>query len=474
MQIAAVHFKRRAAAAVADEFLQDALNSSRGKFVDGRARAFSALADSPAHNFESLSEEAKNIRDRAIARLDFYLEEFERRAVAAGSQVLWASDAASACRHIVEIAKRHKVRRAVKSKTMVSEEIALNDSLLAAGIEVTETDLGEYILQLAGDSPTHIIAPAIHIRLAEVSRLFSQAHGGESKSGIAELCKEARTQLRPKFLNAEMGITGANFLISESGTAMMVTNEGNGRFSATLPKVHITVAAIDKIIPTWKDAAVMLRLLPRSATGQEITNYVTFATGIKKDKDPDGPSHHYIVLVDGGRSQLLGGPYQEMLRCIRCGACMNHCPVYQTVGGGAYGWVYPGPMGAVLTPALAGLHRAPDLPHATTVCGACESVCPVKIPLTRMMRDLREEEVIGGIRPLTERILVYLWAASARWSFIYDLWTRIAARILSRLGKAHGRIVKLPLANGWFCGRDLESPPGRTFRELYKKGGGGV
>ena len=267
-----------------------------------------------------------------------------------------------------------------------------------------------------------------------------------------------------------MGISGANFLVAETGSALIVTNEGNGRLVTTLPKVHVAITGIEKVVPTLEDVTTLLRLLPRSATGQSITNYVSVLTGIKGKQDSDGPEHFHIILLDSGRSKLLGTEMQPMLRCIRCGACMNHCPVYQAVGGHAYGWVYPGPMGSILTPLYVGIENALDLPNASTFCGQCEVVCPVKIPLPDLMRHLREKQMQRGLRPWQERLALRLWAWAAQRPALYGLGAGIAVRALKWLGGKDGLIHALPLGSGWTDGRDMPAPAGRTFRELYRDG----
>ena len=271
----------------------------------------------------------------------------------AARTVLWAKDGAEACRLIVDIAKQHDVKKATKSKSMLSEEAGLNQALEAAGIQPVETDLGEYILQINdNEPPSHIIAPVIHKSKEEIADLFARVHNKPRLTDIPEMTREAREVLRSHFLSADMGISGGNFLVAETGSVALVTNEGNGRMVTTVPKVHVVITGIEKVIPTLEDLSLLLRLLIRSATGQPISNYVSLLTGTKGKGDHDGPEHMYFVLVDNGRSNLLASEFNDMLRCIRCGACMNHCPVYQTIGGHAYGWVYPGPMGSVLTPAL--------------------------------------------------------------------------------------------------------------------------
>jgi L-lactate dehydrogenase complex protein LldF len=369
---------------------------------------------------------------------------------------------------VVEIARRHGVRKVVKSKSMVTEECGLNDYLASVGVEVLETDLGEYILQLAHEPPSHIVAPVVHKSKEEIADLFEEKHRRPRTTDIAGMCREAREVLRPGFLSADMGISGANFIIAETGSVMIVTNEGNGRLATTLPRVHVAITGIEKVVPTLEDASTLLRLLPRSATGQSITNYVSVLTGTRGKDDPDGPEHFHIILLDNGRSRLLGTELQPMLRCIRCGACMNHCPVYQNIGGHAYGWVYPGPMGSVLTPAFVGLENAIDLPNASTFCGECAVVCPVKIPLPDLMRHLRRRQVERHLRPWSERAALRLWSWAAQHPAVYALFTRAAARLLHRLGGKKKSLRHLPGASGWTKGRDMPAPSGRTFRELYQ------
>jgi L-lactate dehydrogenase complex protein LldF len=383
--------------------------------------------------------------------------------------VHWAETAEEANDIICEIARSHGVGKVAKSKSMVSEEVGLNDALEAAGIQVVETDLGEYILQLAREPPSHIVAPVVHKSKEEVSELFERHHRRPRKTAVPDLCREAREILRPHFVSADMGISGANFIVAETGSTLIVTNEGNGRLCTTLPHVHVAITGIEKVVPTLEDVATLLRLLPRSATGQSITNYVSVTTGVKVPGEHDGPEHFHIVLVDNGRTRLLGTELQPMLRCIRCGACMNHCPVYQAVGGHAYGWVYPGPMGSILTPSYVGLDKARDLPFASTLCNQCGVVCPVKIPLPELQRKLREREVETRLRPWTERLALRLWAQAALQPGIYALGAKLAARVLKLMGGGDGLIHRLPAgASGWTDGRDFPAPEGRTFRELYR------
>jgi L-lactate dehydrogenase complex protein LldF len=464
MKVATAEFKRKAHANLHDPQLQHALTRLQERFVGARA---TALAD--IDNYAELRAVATEIRRHTLEHLDAYLLHFEQQVTAGGGQVHWAQDAAEVNRLLLDIAQRHAVRKVAKSKSMVTEECAVNEALGQAGIEVIETDLGEYILQLAGEPPSHIVAPVVHKNKEEVADLFAHHHRRPRQTGIAELCREAREVLRPHFLSADMGLSGANFLVAETGSALIVTNEGNGRLVTTLPRVHVVVTGIEKVVPTLEDVSVLLRLLPRSATGQAITNYVSVLTGPRRAGDADGPEHFYVILVDNGRSRLLGSELEPMLRCIRCGACMNHCPVYQNIGGHAYGWVYPGPMGSVLTPNFVGLGEARDLPNASTFCGACAEVCPVGIPLPDLLRSLRVRQVEQGLRPRTERILLRLWSWFAQRPALYALTTRIGARVLRALANERGMITRLPPNSGWTGGRDFPAPEGRTFRELYAR-----
>ena len=461
-----MHFKARASDKMADAVLQQNLRKTKSKFVDKRAHAIEELEET--NDFEALRVAARELRDRALDNLDLWLERFEAEATRRGATVLWAKDGAEVCRLTVDIARRHGVTKATKSKSMLSEEAALNQALEAAGIQPVETDLGEYILQINNNEPpSHIVAPVLHKSKEEVSALFARIHQRSAKTDIQEMTREAREVLRPHFLSAGMGISGGNFLIAETGSVALVTNEGNGRMVTTMPKVHVVITGIEKVVPTLEDLATLMRLLPRSATGQSISNYFSVLTGTKGATETDGPEHMYFILVDNGRADLIGGEYAEMLRCIRCGACMNHCPVYQTVGGHAYGWVYPGPMGSVLTPLFTGIENALDLPQASTFCGQCAAVCPVKIPLPDLLRKLREKQMDQGLRPLGERLGLKAWAWLARRPALYAVAARLGARYLKWLAGDDQAIRVFGLAPEWTSGRDLPAPQGQTFRELY-------
>jgi L-lactate dehydrogenase complex protein LldF len=467
MEIRSMFFKANASSALANPVLQANMRTSKGKFVDKRRIA---IADFQAEggDFEALRNAAAEVRNRVLKDLDLWLEKFETAATGRGATVLWAKDGDEICRHVVEIARRHGVKKAVKSKSMLSEEAGLNQALEASGIAPVETDLGEYILQINNNEPpSHIIAPVVHKGLDEVADLFEKVHKTLRKTEIPELTREAREVLRSHFLDADMGISGGNFLVAETGSVALVTNEGNGRMVTTLPRVHVVVTGIEKVIPTLEDLSLLLRLLIRSATGQHISNYVSLLTGVKQPDEHDGPEHLYFILVDNGRADLVASEFQDMLRCIRCGACMNHCPVYQTIGGHAYGWVYPGPMGSVLTPLYNGLDKAIDLPQAATLCNQCGVVCPVKIPLPELLRKLREQQVEKNLRPLMERLALKGWAWVASKPKLYAFGAWFGVRYLNWLAGGRDRIGVLGAAPEWTLGRDFPAPEGKTFRELY-------
>jgi len=464
MLLTSFSFKSNVKKKLVDPVLQKNMKRFGGRFVIARAEVMKEV-----DNLEEIRVAAAAIRDGILANLDSYLIAFEERAQARGTTVHWAETAQDVNRILIEIAKANGVRKIVKSKSMVSEESGLNDAVAAADMQIIETDLGEYILQLADEPPSHIIAPAIHKNVEEVAELFSKHHHTPRQTNIPALCREAREQLRPHFISADMGISGGNFLIAETGSVVIVTNEGNGRMVTTLPKIHVAITGIEKVLPTLNDLSTILRLLPRSATGQSITNYVSMLTGPKGADDVDGPEQSHIILVDSGRSRLLGTELQRALRCIRCGACMNHCPVYQNIGGHAYGWVYPGPIGAVLTPSYVGLENALDLPQASTLCGACEVVCPVKIPLPELMRVLREQSFEKRLRPWSERFSIDMWRTMANHPRVYARFAQLAARALHLMGGKKGLLHWLPGLDGWTDGRDMPAPSGKTFRELYAK-----
>ena len=465
-------FHANVAKAMADPILERALARLKTGFQANRNRAAQQMPE-----FETLRDHARDIKDHTLANLDFYLERLESKVHEQGGQVHWATNAEEACKLVGRICDKVKARKIIKSKSMVTEEIGLNQFLQNKDFEVIETDLGEYIIQLRQEHPSHIIAPAIHVSKEQVACDFKQHHAQfapeRNLDEARSLLDEARQVLRNHFLGADVGITGANFLIAETGTSVMVTNEGNGDLTQTLPPVHIVVTGIEKVVPTLEDCSNMLRVLARSATGQQISVYTTFTTGPKRTRDQDGPEEYHLVLLDNGRSRMLNREYRDVLRCIRCGACMNYCPVYGAIGGHAYGWVYPGPIGSVISPQLAGLEPNKHLPHASTLCGKCEEVCPTRIPLPRMLRSLRRDQYRHEMMDPAIRKGLGLWAFMAKRPRLYRFLTGLAARLLEVLGGKKKRLAKLPFASGWTNIRDLPAPTGKTFHQRYQDSGGG-
>ena len=460
------HFREGAHEALADPKLRQALGRIKTHFQLGRSYGASTYPD-----FENLREQGRAIRDFALSRLDSLLETFESRVHARGGHVHWARDAQEARKVVLSILKNAGARTVTKGKSMVTEEIALNPYLEANGIKPVETDLGEYIIQLRHEPPSHIIAPAFHLNKEQVAETFRAAHTSldpaRNLEERAALVAEARAVLRADFERADAGITGANFLAAEEGAAIIVTNEGNGDLTRLLPRTHIVVTGIEKIVPDMNDVAVLLRLLTRSATGQPITSYVSVMSGPRTANEDDGPENFHVVLVDNGRSKLIGTEAEDVLRCIRCSACLNHCPIYGAVGGHAYGATYSGPIGAALNPGLIGVAEAHHHPNASTFCGRCAEVCPVKIPLPKIMRYWRAREFAGGLAPDTTTMGISLWAYAAKHPVLYRRIAALAARVLHRLGKKRGHVRSIPAMYGWFVARDFPAPEGKTFHEMW-------
>lgn len=468
LKVTSRSFPEQARTALHDATLQGALDHIKHGFVDARAEAASRVPD-----FEALRDRARDIKTDAVRHLATYLEEFESRVQAVGGHVHWARDAAEARQIIVGLCHEAGARTVTKSKSMVTEEIELNPTLEEAGITPVETDLGEYIIQLREEKPSHIIAPVIHLSKDQVADTFHEHHQAlgynARQTDRAALVREARHVLRRRFLEADVGITGANFLVAETGSAVVVTNEGNADLTASLPDTHIVVTGIEKVVPGLEECHTLLRLLTRSATGQDTTSYVSFFTGPRRDGDASGPKQFHVVLVDNGRSDMVGTEFEDMLRCIRCGACLNHCPVYANVGGHAYGSVYPGPMGAVLSPSLAGVDDAGHLPNASSFCGRCEAVCPVRIPLPKMMRHWREKEFEAHLTPAPARWGLGVWAWLTCHPGFYNLLLTVVGLFLRLIGR-QGRVRSLPFAGrGWTRERDLRIPSEPSFQAQWKQ-----
>ncbi|MBS1792739.1 MAG: iron-sulfur cluster-binding protein [Acidobacteria bacterium] len=474
-QLTTENFDRNARAALGDAQLRGALRNLAVTFGTRRKSAIATVDD-----WEGLRDRARAIKDETLARLDVYLAEFAENAEKAGARVHWARDGREACDIFLRLLKEREATRVVKAKSMVSEEIHLNAVLEKAGIFPDETDLGEWIIQLAGETPSHIVVPAIHKTKAQIADLFTEKVGIEKTDDVDALTKTARRVLRERFARADVGISGANFAVAETGTFLVLENEGNIRLTTSLPKTHIALIGIEKIIPKFADLDVFLKLLPRSGTGQRLTTYQSLITGTKRSADGEGPDELHIILLDNGRSRMLAHPTtRQSLACIRCGACLNACPVYQAIGGHAYGSVYPGPIGAVITPQLVGIEKAKQLPYASSLCGACREVCPVKIDIPELLLHLRAAIAEGEKEPVRRRTSEKLAfkAYAFAWSrpVVYKLGTKIS-RLLQKfvakgdkIGKQNGLLAKLaPPLGAWTAWRDAPTVAPRSFREIWK------
>lgn len=461
-------FDERVAKALANPQLKIAMERTTGNARRKRAAAVEAWP-----HFDEARRIAAAIKDHVIDNFEHYLEMFERNALASGAKVHWARDAQEACDIVVRLCLASGGKNVTRAKSMLGEEVGLPHALEAAGLHRVETDLAEHIIQLAGDPPSHIVWPAAHITREEVAELFRRHHRDNSNSDdVPAMVASARRVLREEFMAADVGISGANFLVADTGAICTVTNEGNAELTTTLPRVHIVTAGIEKLVPSTEHALQLLRLLVRSATGADLTQYTTFHCGPKRERDRDGPSEFHIVLVDNGRTRMLAEGQAKMLRCLRCGACMNHCVVYRQIGGHSYGGAYPGPMGSVLTPNLSGLAATRDLPSACTLNGQCRSVCPVDIPLPTLLRGWRDRSWREGLEPKKVRNFLGLWAFVAARPTLYRLGITFALPII-RLFGSKGWIKSMPLADAWTSERDLIQPPARSFMAQYaatKKG----
>lgn len=492
--------------ALVNPTLQRALATATGKALDSRREAVAHVGE---ESWQRLRARARAVKEHTVENLDFYLAQLAENVERSGGHVSWAQTAEDARRYIVELAARRGAKVAVKSKSMMTEEIELNRALEAAGVEAVETDLGEYIVQLAGERPSHINMPAIHKTRGDVAELFTEKLGVETDGDIARMAGLARRVLRRRFAEAGMGITGVNYAVAETGTVVLVENEGNIRLTNSLPRVHVALMGIEKVIPRLEDLDVFLKLLSRSASGQKLCSYLSFLTGVKSSQSEEGPDEFHLVILDNGRTRMLADPHlRESLFCIRCGACLNVCPVYQKIGGHAYGWVYPGPIGAVLTPQMIGRGRAAALPFASTLCGACRDVCPVKINLPEMLLHLRHEikegegaaasrgaqaagnghgnqqafvayaagaDVDAGARafvtPLRERAADFLehavfrlWAAAMKSPLGYRVATRAARAAQALFGGRDGNGARAPRRA---ASRSLPRFAARPFRERW-------
>jgi len=457
-------FFKRVDKALHDDFLKNALANAQEKLREGKKVQSELLG-----NWEDWRKRGEAIRHHTIENLDSYLEQFSENAVKQGANVFFAKTKEEAVEYIINLALEKEAKSVIKSKSMVSEEIHLNQSLEEMGIEVIESDLGEYIIQLAKETPSHIIVPAIHKNKEQVAELFSKIAGEEIPADPQILASFARKILREKFLKADIGLSGANFAVAESGSIVLVSNEGNARLTTSLPKTHVVTMGMERIVPDWESLDALISLLPRSATGQKITTYLTGISGPKRKGDVDGPEEMHIVIIDNGRSEILGTEYQNILHCIRCGACLNHCPVYRHIGGHAYGSVYSGPIGAVLTPLLEGLEEWKELPFACSLCGACTETCPVRIPLDEYLVKLRRDVVETGKASWLEKKAFQTFGWVTGNPSIYQMGVNMADTVLKPFADGD-YIKKVPgILGRWTIGKDLPMPPKESFRAWWEK-----
>jgi L-lactate dehydrogenase complex protein LldF len=471
MATAPASFYRRVEDAIANQTLQGALDRATARMQIGRANGAKAFPD-----FENVRDRAREIRARTIGHLDAYLMQFVNAVEARGGTVVYAETADDAVKYVCELAQRKGVKTAVKSKSMISEELELNRFLEAIGVRVVETDLGEYVVQLAHDHPSHIVAPIIHWTKEQVADLFRKELGAtdEEVGDVPQMTQFARRKLRAEFLQADLGISGTNFGIADTGSICICTNEGNGRLTTTLPRIHVAMMGIERLVPTMADLGAMLHVLGRSATGQKLTSYTNILTGPRRPGEPDGPEELHVVLVDNGRSKVLASELAEILYCIRCGACLNACPVYQEIGGHAYATVYPGPVGSVLTPGLRGIAHFHELPNASSLCGACREVCPVRIDIPRMLLALRAT----AVKEAPESAPSWLRAGlkAFRWMALRPALFRMAGKLgsisMRRMAK-DGWVTELPgpLA-AWTKARDFPAMAPKSFSAQWRARGG--
>ena len=459
------NFNQASFIAIQDIQLQTALDRGTTRAVNGRLTAMGETTDAQA-----LRQQGARARERALNKLPELLEQLEANVISNGGHVLWARDAAEANQIVVDLCKEKGVKRITKAKSMVAEEIELSHALHENGVESTESDLGEYIIQLADEKPSHIVFPVLHKTKEQVGELLTEKIDMPPTDEPEKMTRHVRKVMRNKYVEADMGITGVNFAIAETGTIVTVENEGNNRLSAGTPRIHVAVMGLEKVIESTEDFATLVQLLARSATGQRMTVYVSMMTGPKRHYEADGPDEFYLLIVDNGRSRIFGTEYAESLKCIRCGACLNICPVYQNIGGHAYGAVYPGPIGAVFSPLLAGVTNMPSLPHASSLCGACQSACPVDIAIPDMLLKLRRDLVEQGGQTIGWRMGLKLFQIGMQSTLLYKFGGWASALATNLIKNRKGQITKLPPPfNGWTKSRDFQPFAKESFRERYKR-----
>jgi L-lactate dehydrogenase complex protein LldF len=469
-----VEFDQKIHTTLEDANLQLAIFTSTGRLKQGR---IDNTADATLPDYQELRTQANAIKKHAIENLDYYLEEFENNVRERGGKVVYCKDATDVTDFVLGLAKERGAHLIVKSKSMTTEEIDLNERLEHHGLESVETDLGEYILQLAHERPYHIVAPALHKTRYDVAELFTRKLNVEKETVPEKQTAIARSVLREKFLAADIGISGANFLVADSGAVVLVENEGNARLTTSAPRIHIAIAGIEKVIPRAQDLATFLKLLARSATGQLLSVYTSFLAGPRREGEIDGPEEFYVVLLDNGRTKLLPDKSKrQSLYCIRCGACLNTCPVYRRIGGHSFPWVYSGPIGAIITPQFMGVTHEPGLPFASSLCGACGEVCPVKIDIPKILLELRSDVKKSEAREKQNRLEKLAFQAFA-WLMTHPRLYEMAGRLAGTMAPSDdGRwirsvspVMNVPPVRAWLSQRDLPPPPAKSFRQLWRE-----
>lgn len=466
LQTNTLPFKERIEKQVNNEVVRKALVKAQETIGANRQR----MVDELGH-WEEWRDDAKQIRNHVLANLDAYLYQLSEKVTQNGGHVFFAETAEEATDYIKKVAKEKNAKKIVKSKSMVTEEIGMNHVLEAEGIKVVETDLGEYLLQIVGDKPSHIVVPAIHKDRYKIRQEMHDVLGYEGSETPEEMTAFVRQKIREDFLEADIGISGCNFAVPETGSVCLVTNEGNLRMATTVPKTHIAVMGMERIAPTFKEVDVLITMLARSAVGAKLTAYNTWLTGPRLEGETDGPEEFHLVIVDNGRSKILESEFKEVLRCIRCGACLNTCPAYRQIGGHGYGSIYPGPIGSVISPLLGGYDEFKELPYACSLCTACNSVCPVKIPLAQLILKHREQIAQKGMTPMIERLSIFGFTFANSHPNVWKAGVKIGAKVAGKLIKNGKAPIEFGALGEWTKARDLPSAEGESFREwFYKRG----
>ncbi|MEG9480686.1 LutB/LldF family L-lactate oxidation iron-sulfur protein [Mannheimia indoligenes] len=466
LQTNTLPFKQRVEQQVNNEVVRKALVKAQETIGANRQRMVDELG-----NWEEWRDDAKAIRNHVLANLDAYLYQLSEKVTQNGGHVFFAETAEEATNYIKNVAKAKNAKKIVKSKSMVTEEIGMNHVLEAEGIKVVETDLGEYLLQIVGDKPSHIVVPAIHKDRYRIRQEMHDVLGYEGSETPEEMTAFVRQKIREDFLEADIGISGCNFAVPETGSVCLVTNEGNLRMATTVPKTHIAVMGMERIAPTFKEVDVLITMLARSAVGAKLTAYNTWLTGPRLEGETDGPEEFHLVIVDNGRSKILESEFQEVLRCIRCGACLNTCPAYRQIGGHGYGSIYPGPIGSVISPLLGGYEEFKELPYACSLCTACNSVCPVKIPLAQLILKHREKIADAGLTPMAERLSIFGFNFANSHPTLWKVGMNVGAKVASKFIKNGKAPVNFGALGEWTKARDLPQPEGESFRDWFNNRG---